>query len=62
MRNLKSLRPTGITVRMEESEDPNYIDIARWTRTSVSMIEKFYDQRERDEAMARVMAPRSRPT
>jgi hypothetical protein len=60
MRNLKSLRPTGISLRLEEAEDPNYIDVAEWTRTSVAMIEKFYDQRRRDEKIARVMQPRPR--
>jgi hypothetical protein len=60
MRNLKSLRPTGISLRLDESEHPNYVDIARWARTSVAMIEDFYDQREHDESMARVMSPRPR--
>jgi len=55
LRNLKSLRPTGISFQLDAPQKPNYIDIAKWTRTSVAMIEKYYDQRNTTEAMDRVL-------
>lgn len=55
MRNLKSLRPTGISLKLDAPHRPNYFDVAKWTRTSVAMIEDYYDQREDAEAVDRVM-------
>ncbi len=62
LRNLKSLRATGISLRIEESArklggSPDYGDLAVWARTSVAMIEKYYDQTLKEEAIARATVP-----
>lgn len=43
-RDAKSLRQTGISLRLELSPNPDYRHIARWARTSPAMILAFYDQ------------------
>jgi integrase len=43
-RNAKSLRQTGISLRLELGPNPDYRDIAKWARTSPAMIASFYDQ------------------
>jgi hypothetical protein len=54
-RDLKSLRPTGISLRLDETENPDYRDIAKWARTSPAMIAKFYDQTHPQHSVTRVM-------
>ena len=43
-RDSKSLRQTGISLRLELGPNPDYRDIAKWARTSPAMIAAFYDQ------------------
>lgn len=63
-RDLRSLRPTGITQRLEDSAkrqgSPDYRDVKIWARTSVAMVEKCYDRGEYDDAAARLMTPKPR--
>jgi len=53
-RDAKSLRPTGISMRLDRGENVSYRDIAKWARTSVAMIEKFYDQTHPEQSVERV--------
>jgi hypothetical protein len=53
--DLKSLRPTGICLRLDESPNPNYRDVAKWARTSPEMIAKFYDQTHPEKHDTRVL-------
>lgn len=55
LRDLKSLRPTGISLRLDESPNPNYRDVAKWARTSPEMIAKFYDQTHPEKHATRVV-------
>lgn len=50
-RTLYSLRHSGISWRLERG-DATVFDIARWARTSVAMIEKFYASAYRLDAVA----------
>ena len=43
-RDAKSLRSTGISMRLDKGDNVSYREAAIWARTSVTMIEKFYDQ------------------
>jgi hypothetical protein len=43
-RDAKSLRQTGISLRLDLGPNPDYRDIAKWARTSPAMIASFYDQ------------------
>jgi hypothetical protein len=43
-RDAKSLRQTGISLRLELGLNPDYRDIAKWPRTSPATIAAFYDQ------------------
>lgn len=43
-RDAKSLRQTGISLRLDLAPNPDYRDIAKWARTSPAMIATFYDQ------------------
>jgi integrase len=55
-RDLKSLRPTGISLRLDKG--PKNIDmraLARVVRTSPEMIHKFYDQTHPSEMLGQVM-------
>ena len=54
-RDLKSLRPTGISLRLDESPNPNYHDVAKWARTSPEMIAKFHDQTHPEKHATRVL-------
>ncbi len=65
MRNIRCVRATGITRRLEMTAirhggAPDYRDVAVWARTSLLQIEKYYDQASHDAMMARVMPPRPR--
>lgn len=53
-RDRKSLRPTGITLRLEKGDNVSYRDVARWARTSVQMVADFYDQAHPEQSAARV--------
>jgi len=59
-RDMKSLRPTGITLRLEETENPNYRDVAKWARTSPEMVMKFYDQIHPATVATRLLRKRTR--
>src|SRR5262249_30887133 len=53
-RDSKSLRQTGISMRLELGPNIDYRDIAKWARTSPGMIGKFYDQTHPKESVQRV--------
>jgi hypothetical protein len=57
-RDRKSLRPTGITLRLDKGDNLSYRDVAKWARTSVRMIEAFYDQAHPEQTAARVAGVR----
>jgi integrase len=59
-RDAKSLRPTGISLRLEKGDNPSYRDIARWARTSAAMVEDFYDQTHPRRSAERVAGFRKR--
>lgn len=59
-RDRKSLRPTGITLRLDRGNNVNYRDIAKWARTSVAMVGDFYDQTNGSAAAARVAGFKAR--
>lgn len=53
-RDSKSLRQTGISMRLELGPSPDYRDIAKWARTSVTQISQFYDQTHPRSSVERV--------
>jgi integrase len=53
-RDAKSLRPTGISLRLERGDNVSYRDIARWARTSVQVVEDFYDQNHPEKSVERI--------
>ena len=53
-RDRKSLRPTGITLRLDKGDNLSYRDVAKWARTSVQMVADFYDQAHPEQTAARV--------
>jgi integrase len=53
-RDSKSLRQTGISMRLELGPDPSYNDIAKWARTSPVQIAKFYDQTHPELSVKRI--------
>jgi hypothetical protein len=55
LRNLKSLRPTGISLLLNETDSPSYRQVAKWARTSASMVEDFYDQTHPEETATQLM-------
>lgn len=57
-RDAKSLRPTGISLRLDESRTPNYRDVAKWARTSPAMIFAFYDQTHSQQSVERIASPK----
>jgi hypothetical protein len=60
-RDLKSLRPTGISLRLDLGPtNPDFRALAKVVRTSPEMIHKFYDQTRPAELLDRVMGFRSR--
>ena len=59
-RDRKSLRPTGITLRLDKGNNVSYRDVAKWARTSVSMVADFYDQAHPEDTAARVAGFRKR--
>lgn len=60
-RDSKSLRPTGISLRLDRGDNLDYRDIARWARTSPAIISSFYDQTHPIDSAVRVAANREKP-
>lgn len=58
-RDAKSLRQTGISLRLELGPNPDYRDIAKWSRSSPTMIMKFYDQVHPRQSVERIVGFRS---
>jgi hypothetical protein len=58
-RDAKSLRQTGISLRLELAPNPDYRDIAKWARTSPAMIASFYDQTHPQLSVERLVGFRS---
>src|SRR5712692_5837725 len=54
-RDSKSLRQTGISLRLELGPNPDYRDIAKWARTSPAMIAAFYDQTHPQLSVERIV-------
>lgn len=54
-RDSKSLRQTGISLRLELGPNPDYRDIAKWARTSPAMIASFYDQTHPRQSVERII-------
>ena len=61
-RDAKSLRPTGISLRLDGSRTPNYRDVAKWARTSPAMIFSFYDQTHSQESVERIVGVSTKTT
>lgn len=59
-RDSKSLRQTGISLRLELGPNPDYRDIAKWARTSPGMIAAFYDQTHPRQSVERIVGFRKR--
>src|SRR5882672_9713223 len=59
-RDSKSLRQTGISLRLELGPNPDYRDIAKWARTSPAMIAAFYDQTHPQLSVERIVGFRKR--
>ena len=59
-RDAKSLRQTGISLRLELGPNPDYRDIAKWARTSPAMIASFYDQVHPEHSVERIVGFRRR--
>lgn len=60
-RSRKSLRPTAITMRLDRGDNLTYREIAKWCRTSVAMVQDFYDQAHPSSTAARVATFRKKP-
>jgi integrase len=54
-RNAKSLRQTGISLRLDLGPNPDYRDIAKWARTSPAMIAAFYDHTHPQLSVERIV-------
>jgi hypothetical protein len=61
-RDAKSLRQTGISLRLELGPNPDYRDIAKWARTSPAMIAAFYDQTHPQLSVERIVGFRKQPS
>ena len=59
-RDAKSLRQTGISLRLDLGPNPDYRDIAKWARTSPWMIATFYDQTHPQLSVERIVGFRKR--
>ena len=59
-RDSKSLRQTGISLRLDLGPNPDYRDIAKWARTSPAMIASFYDQTHPQQSVERIVGFRKR--
>lgn len=60
-RDAKSLRQTGISLRLDLGPNPDYRDIAKWARTSPAMIATFYDQTHPQQSVERIVGFRKQP-
>jgi integrase len=60
-RDAKSLRQTGISLRLDLGPNPDYRDIAKWARTSPAMIAAFYDQTHPQLSVERIVGFRKQP-
>ena len=60
-RNLKSLRSTGISRFLDSPLKPTYRVVAKLCRTSVAMVEKFYDQTHGDDLVVSAFVPKYKP-
>jgi hypothetical protein len=60
-RDAKSLRQTGISLRLDLGPNPDYRDIAKWARTSPAMIASFYDQTHPQHSVERIVGFRKQP-
>lgn len=60
-RDAKSLRQTGISLRLDLGPNPDYRDIAKWARTSPAMIATFYDQTHPQLSVERIVGFRKGP-
>src|SRR5262249_758749 len=54
-RDAKSLRQTGISLRLDLGPNPDYRDIAKWARTSPGMIAAVYDQTHPQSSVKRIV-------
>lgn len=55
-RNLKSLRPTAITITLEaQSPSPDYRKTAKWARTSPAMLVEWYDDLHPEHAARSIL-------
>ena len=61
-RDAKSLRQTGISLRLDLGPNPDYRDIAKWARTSPAMIATFYDQTHPQLSVERIVGFRKHPS
>lgn len=61
-RDAKSLRQTGISLRLDLGPNPDYRDIAKWARTSPAMIATFYDQTHPQLSVERIVGFRKSPS
>lgn len=61
-RDAKSLRQTGISLRLDLGPNPDYRDIAKWARTSPAMIATFYDQTHPQQSVERIVGFRKDAT
>jgi hypothetical protein len=61
-RDAKSLRQTGISLRLDLGPNPDYRDIAKWARTSPAMIATFYDQTHPQLSVERIVGFRKKPS
>jgi hypothetical protein len=59
-RDAKSLRQTGISLRLDLGASPDYRDIAKWARTSPWMVATFYDQTHPQLSVERIVGFRKR--
>ena len=53
-RNTKSLRVTGINLRLLKNPGVSLNDLRKWCRTSIVQIQHFYDQAHPETSAARV--------
>ena len=61
-KSAKSLRQTGISLRLELGPNPDDRDIAKWARTSPAMIAAFYDQTHPQLSVERIVGFRKQPS
>jgi hypothetical protein len=48
-------------MRLDLGPNPDYRDIAKWARTSVTQIARFYDQTHPEESVKRITGFREKP-